>query len=94
MSAFEIFNVFTLREWPIIMYSVFAGLGLSLFILFHSERLSNPCCISKTSFSILSDAIVTLVSSAIVDIRCASKLFQVKTSSFCLEVDTNLSFQG
>ena len=28
MSAFELFNVFTLREWPIIMYSVFAGLDL------------------------------------------------------------------
>ena len=47
-----------------IRYSLFAGLGLNLFILIHSERLSNSCCASHGSFSTSFDAIVIVVSSA------------------------------
>ena len=34
-----------------IMYSVFAGLGLNVFILIHFESLSNSCCVSHRSLS-------------------------------------------
>ena len=47
-----------------IMYSVFAGFGLELFILIHSERLNNSCCASCRNFSTSFDVIVTVVSSA------------------------------
>ena len=46
-----------------IMYSVFAGFGLNVFILIHSERLNN-CCASCRIFSTTFDLIVTVVSSA------------------------------
>ena len=46
------------------MYSVFAGLGLNLFLLIYSERFNNSCCASCRIFSTFLDVIVTVVSSA------------------------------
>ena len=47
-----------------IIYSFFAGLELNLFILIHSERSSNSCCVSRIVFSTSFDVIVATVSSA------------------------------
>jgi len=47
-----------------IIYSVFEGLGLSLFTLIHSVMLCSPACASATSFSLSFNVIVILVSSA------------------------------
>ena len=49
---------------PMIINSVFLGLGLSLLTFMHSERLESSRCASSTSFATSSDAIVVLVSSA------------------------------
>ena len=46
-----------------IMYSVFAGFGLDLLILIHSERLNNSCCTSCRIFLKSFDVTVTVVSS-------------------------------
>ena len=51
---------FGFRGLPIIVYSVFEGLGLCLFTLIHSAMLSSSACASATSFSLSFDATLTL----------------------------------
>ena len=45
-----------------IMYSVFEGLGLTLFTVIHSAMINSSACASATGFSLSFDAIVALSS--------------------------------
>ena len=62
-SGREISTLFVLRGWPIIMYSVFSGFALSLFIRIHSEMFLNSVWAFVSRTSILLEINVTCVSS-------------------------------